>query len=404
MGNHKSFLVLICFVAFISLGLPDGLIGVAWPSLRVDYGVSLDSLGGLLISFTAGYLFASFNTGYIMSKMQLGTLLAFSCLVTGASLLGYAYSGVWVVLLAMAFFLGAGGGAIDASINTFAASNFSTSVVNWLHAFYGIGATLGPVIMTFYLVRDSSWALGYTTVAIVQLVLAFIFFLTLKWWKGANNKEEEVVAPAKPRETLSLTSTWLSILLFFVYTGTEISVGQWIFTILTKSRMLPDATAGFWTSVYWGSLTVGRIVFGFIMVRFSVHKVLTACLIGVVVGACLFAFNYSEFIVLAGIVIIGFTVAPVFPSLIAMTPDRIGDRHAGNAVGYQVSAAMIGGALLPGFAGLMIDYFGVEVISKIHIIEAAIILLIYWTISRLYPVPDKREKAPVLSSSSEPEI
>ncbi|WP_207508297.1 MFS transporter [Telluribacter humicola] len=390
MSNHKSFLILICFVAFISLGLPDGLIGVAWPSLRVDYGVSLDSLGLLLICFTAGYLFASFNTGYIMSKMQLGTLLAVSCMVTGVSLFGYAYSGIWVVLLAMAFLLGAGGGAIDASINTFAASNFSTSVVNWLHAFYGIGATLGPVIMSFYLMRNSGWSLGYTTVAIVQLTLALIFFLTLKWWRGTSNKEEEVVAPAKPRETLSLTSTWLSILLFFVYTGTEISIGQWIFTILTKSRMIPDATAGFWTSVYWGSLTAGRIVFGFIMVRFSVHKVLTTCFFGAIVGALLFALNPTEPIVLGGIIMMGFFVAPVFPSLIAMTPDRIGDRHAGNAVGYQVSSAMIGGALLPGFAGLMIDYFGIEVISKIHVFEAVIMCILYLTISRLYPISEKR--------------
>jgi fucose permease len=389
MGNHKPLLILICFVAFISLGLPDGLLGVAWPYLSVDYGASLDSLGLLLICFTAGYLLASFNSGYIMSKIQLGTLLAISCICTGLSLTGYAYSGTWPALLVMAFFLGAGGGAIDASINTFAASNFSTSVVNWLHAFYGIGATLGPVIMTFYLMRNNSWAPGYTTVAIVQLSLALIFFLTLKWWKGTKNKAE-VIPSAKPRETLSLKSTWLSILLFFIYTGTEISVGQWIFTILTKSRMLPDATAGFWTSVYWGSLTAGRIAFGFIMARFSVHKVLTGCLIAAVVGACVFAINFSQLAVLAGIVIIGVSVAPVFPSLIAMTPDRIGDHHAGNAVGYQVSAAMIGGALLPGFAGLMTDYFGIEVISKIHIIETVILLFLYLSISRLYPVPDKR--------------
>jgi fucose permease len=324
-----------------------------------------------------------------MSKMQLGTLLAISCLCTGLSLTGYAYSGAWPVLLVMAFFLGAGGGAIDASINTFAASNFSTSVVNWLHAFYGIGATLGPVIMTFYLLRNNSWASGYKTVAIVQVSLALIFFLTLKWWKGTKH-QEEVTASAKPRETLALKSTWLSILLFFIYTGIEFSVGQWIFTILTKSRMLPDAIAGSWTSVYWGSLTAGRIAFGFIMARFSVHKILTGCLIAVVVGTGLFAINFSPLAGLVGIVIIGIAVAPVFPSLIAMTPDRIGDHHAGNAVGYQVSAAMIGGALLPGFAGLMTDYFGIEVISKIHIVEAVILLLLYLFISRRYPVPDKR--------------
>lgn len=389
MAQHKSLLILICFVAFISLGLPDGLLGVAWPYLSEDYGVPLDALGLLLVCFTAGYLLASFNSGFIMAKMQLGTLLAFSCLCTGLSLAGYAYGGAWPALLAMAFFLGAGGGAIDASINTFAASNFSTPVVNWLHAFYGIGATLGPVIMTFYLTRNTGWMAGYSTVALVQLSMALIFFLTRKWWKGTRQREAKAEA-ARPGETLALKSTWLSILLFFLYTGIEVSVGQWMFTILTKSRMLSEAAAGTWTSTYWGSLTVGRIAFGFVMVRFPVHKVLTACLAMVVVGTSLFALNVAPLASLTGIAIIGIAVAPVFPSLIAMTPDRIGNHHAGNAVGYQVSAAMIGGALLPGFAGLMTDYFGIEVISTIHIVEALILLALYLFLSRHYPVPEKK--------------
>lgn len=389
MARHKALLILICFAAFISLGLPDGLLGVAWPYLSVDYGVPLDSLGLLLVCFTAGYLLASFNSGFVLSRIQLGTLLAISCLCTGLSLTGYAYSGAWPALLVMAFFLGAGGGAIDASINTFAASNFSTAVVNWLHAFYGIGATLGPLTMTFYLTRNNSWAPGYRTVAIVQVSLAFIFFFTRKWWKGSKQEEEKIVL-AKPRETLALQSTWMSILLFFIYTGIEFSVGQWIFTILTKSRMLPEAAAGSWTSTYYGSLTAGRIAFGFVMTRFSVHKVLTGCMAAVVIGTCLFAFNVSPLITLAGIVLIGLAVAPVFPSLIAMTPDRIGNHHAGNAVGYQVSAAMIGGALLPGFAGLMTDYFGIEVISKIHIMEAIILLVLYMFTARRYPVAEKK--------------
>ena len=191
MGNHKLLLIIIFFAAFISLGLPDGLLGVAWPYLSEDYALSIDALGLILLCFTAGYLSASINSGYIISKIPLGSVLSISCAVTAFSLLGYVYGGTWPVLLVMAFLLGAGGGAIDASINTFAATNFSTSVVNWLHAFYGLGATLGPLTMTFYLSRSNNWTQGYTTVAIVQLSLALVFLLTLKWWKGTAGKEDE---------------------------------------------------------------------------------------------------------------------------------------------------------------------------------------------------------------------
>lgn len=393
MGKSKLLLILICFIAFISLGLPDGLLGVAWPYLHKDYGVSLDSLGLLLLFFTAGYLTASINSGYLISKMRLGTLLSISCAITGFSLLGYGHSEHWALLLVMAFCLGAGGGAIDASINTFAASNFSAGVVNWLHAFYGIGATLGPVIMTLYLMEGFGWTAGYTTVALIQISLAIIFIFTLKWWKTQGSNAEEAEHPAKAKETLSLKSTWMSIFIFFIYTGTEISVGQWIYTILTKSRMLPEATAGFWTSAYWGSLTAGRIFFGFIMARFSVHKILTACLAGIVLGAVFIALNVSELVTLSGIIIVGVSVAPVFPSLIATTPERIGQKHAANAVGYQISAAMLGGALLPGFAGLMTDYYGIEVINLIHIIEAIILLFLYLLISKLSPLASKPKHA-----------
>lgn len=382
MSNRKSLLILICFIAFISLGLPDGLLGVAWPYMHIDYSVPLNSLGLLLIFFTIGYLLSSFNSGKIMAKVSLGALLATSCAITGLSLFGFAFGDLWLVLLVMTLLLGAGGGAIDASINTFAAQNFSTSTVNWLHAFYGVGATLGPVIMTAYLVNNFPWFTGYITVGSVQLSLAIIFLLTIRLWKTQEGHQEPVVS-AKTKETLSLPVTWLSLIVFFLYTGTEISIGQWLFTVLTKARNTSQAAAGFWTSAYWGSLTAGRIFFGIILTRVSVNKVLFACFAAVVVGTVLIALNLSSVVTLSGIIIAGFALAPVFPSLIALTPKRVGANHAANAVGFQISAAMSGGALLPGFAGLMIDTFGIGFIPIIHVAEAALLLFFYlWLASK----------------------
>ena len=383
MAGKKTLLVLICFIAFISLGLPDGLLGVAWPYMHADYEVPLESLGMVLIFFTAGFLVSSFNSGKIISKMSLGALLAASCAITGLSLLGFAFGGRWEVLLVMAFFLGVGGGAIDASINTFAAHNFSTSTVNWLHAFYGIGATLGPLIMTGYLAANFPWFSGYLTVGVIQLSLAIVFLLTLGLWK-TQTAEEEPVAAAQTADTLRLPVVWLSLIVFFLYTGTEISLGQWLFTILTKSRETEEAAAGFWTSAYWGSLTAGRIFFGIILTRAPVNKVLMGSFIGLVAGVLLIALDLSGILTLSGIIIAGFALAPVFPSLISLTPKRVGASHAANVVGFQISAAMTGGALLPAFAGLTIDWFGIDFIPFVHLAQAALLLFFYLWLTNKY--------------------
>ncbi len=385
MSSKKQIVVLICFIAFISLGLPDGLLGVAWPYMHLDYQVPLDALGLLLIFFTAGYLLSSFSSGKIMAKVSLGVLLAASCALTGLSLFGFAFGTWWIVLLVMAFLLGAGGGAIDASINTFAAHNFSTSTVNWLHAFYGVGATLGPIIMTSFLVNRFPWFSGYITVGSVQLTLAIIFMFTLRLWKTQTEQQEPVVN-ASIRETLSRPVVWLSLIVFFLYTGTEISIGQWLFTVLTKARNTSETAAGFWTSAYWGSLTVGRIFFGIILTKVSVNKVLLACFVAIVIGALLVAVNTSNIVTLSGIALAGFALAPIFPSLIALTPKRVGATHAANTVGFQISAAMSGGALLPGFAGLMIDSFGINFIPVIHVVEAVLLLFFYLWLSSKYKV------------------
>jgi fucose permease len=376
MTKKKTILILVCFMAFISLGLPDGLLGVAWPYMHLDYDVPLDSLGLVLICFTAGFLVSSFNSGRIMSKISLGALLAGSCALTGFSLMGFAFGGQWEFLLVMAFLLGAGGGAIDASINTFAAHNFSTGTVNWLHAFYGIGATLGPVIMTAYIIKDLAWFSGYITVGTAQIALAFVFLFTIGLWKS-KSEQQEPVAKAKTGDTLRLPVIWLSLIVFFLYTGTEISIGQWLFTILTKSRNIDEAAAGFWTSAYWGSLTIGRVFFGIILTNTSVNKVLMGSFLTLVVGTLLIAVDLTGIITLSGILLAGFALAPVFPSLIALTPKRVGAGNAANAVGFQISAAMTGGALLPAFAGLMIDRLGLDFLPILHVVQTVLLLFFY---------------------------
>ncbi|MBT1704919.1 MFS transporter [Chryseosolibacter indicus] len=377
--KSSFFLVIVTYLAFISLGLPDGLLGIAWPFMSTRANVALDSLGVLLLGFTVGYLSTSSTSGKILKFVSLGMLLAISCVLTALSLLIYALSDAWYVMIVASFFLGAGGGAIDSSINTFAASRFSASTVNWLHAFYGVGATTGPLLITLMLTNRLAWYHGYIAVAAIQISLAVLFFFTQKRWQvsSASSAHDEQHSNAAYLHTLKLPVVWLYMLIFFLYTGLEQGFGQWLFTLLTKSRGIAEEQAGLWAGLYWGSLTVGRIIFGIALTRIPVKHVLTGAMAGIVGGVVLFTININTLTTLAGISILGIANAPVFPSLISVTPERIGKEHTATAIGVQISMAMLGGALLPGSAGLLSEEFGLEVIAKVFTIAAIVLALAY---------------------------
>jgi fucose permease len=375
--SRSFFLVLVTYLAFISLGLPDGLLGIAWPFMSARSNVPLDSLGILLISFTVGYLATSSTSGKILKMISLGTLLTCSCFITALSLLTYALVDNWCIMIVASFFLGSGGGAIDSSINTFAASRFSASTVNWLHAFYGVGATTGPLLVTFMLAHNFQWYHGYIAVASIQISLSVLFLFTQRKWQVSSN-EEEHHSGSEYFQTLKLPIVWLYMLIFFLYTGLEQGFGQWLFTILTKSRGIAEEEAGLWAGSYWGSLTIGRIIFGIVLTKIPVTKVLMGALLGIVTGSSLFALDFSNHISLLGVMILGISNAPVFPCLVSVTPDRIGKGHTATAIGVQISMAMLGGALVPGFAGLLSDEFGLEIITKVFTMTAIILMVSYF--------------------------
>ena len=189
--RSSLLLIALAYVGFISLGLPDGLLGVAWPSIRETFRLPVDALGSLLVMFTVGYLVSSFISGHLLSLMSIGTLLALSCLAAAVSLIGYALAPAWLVMVMLAVFAGVGGGAIDAGLNTFAATQFSARMVNWLHACYGIGAASGPLIMTGLLSAGSPCQRGYALVGAWQLGLAVCFVLTRKSWRVTHTSVQE---------------------------------------------------------------------------------------------------------------------------------------------------------------------------------------------------------------------
>jgi fucose permease len=401
-------LILIAYIAFISLGLPDGLLGVAWPSMRGFFGLPLDALGMLLFASTTGYLTSSFLSGRVISRLGVGGVLAISCALTGSGLIGYTLAPAWWILVAIGVFVGFGAGAIDAGINTFVASNFNEGMMQWLHASYGIGVTLSPIIMTTGLNIFHNWRWGYTVVGITQLSLAVCFFLTISMWQRAgrqldsesdNSENDNTVSETESNkiltdyhtalgETLRQPAVWLSLAIFFLYTGLELVLGSWAYTLLTESRGIAPQIAGLWAGSYWGMFTVGRMLAGLYTKRIGVHTLVRGSLTGALIGALLVWWNPSNTVSLIGVGLIGFAIAPVFPGLVSGTRDRVGARFAANTIGMQIGAAGLGGAVIPALAGALAQRTSLEVIPIYLFVIIALDLVLY-NIS----VPRKQMKA-----------
>ena len=388
-AKSKNGLLLIglAYVSFVSLGLPDGLLGVAWPSIRSHFGIPIDSLGALLVMFTAGYLLSSFTSGRLLARISVGTLLALSCLATAASLVGYAVAPAWRVVVALGALAGLGAGAIDAGLNTYAARHFSARVVNWLHAFYGVGATIGPLIMTMVLGAGYGWQRGYLIVGVWQLMLAICFALTRNRWSAGRIAEggEAATQPSAVSSggTLRLPVVWMSIAVFFIYTGLEASAGTWAYSLFTESRAIPVMTAGLWVSIYWANLTLGRFLSGVVVGFVPVSLLLRFSIVGIAAGAGLIWLDFSELASFLGLALMGLMSAPVFPTLIATTPARLGEAHTSNGVGFQIAAAVLGQSLVPAFVGMLAAKFNLEIVGPALFVSAILLFALFEVLTAL---------------------
>ena len=363
---RATLLALLAFLAFVSLGLPDGLLGVSWPSMRLGFGVPLDALGTLVAVQTLGYLTSSSLSGRLLRVLPIGSLLALSTLAAALALLGFATTSLWPLLLACGFLAGLAGGAVDAGLNAYGARHFSARVLNWLHAFFGVGTTLGPLIVTAVLTSGAAWRWSYVIVGTAQLLLAATFYATRGRWADVPSRDGTPVprrVVARTRDTLRRPIVWLGMATFFVYSGAEFVTAQWSFSLLTLHRGESVATGGLLVSLYWGSLMVGRVLFGIVADRVPLVRTIALCIGASVVGALLFWLEPTRSLSFFGLMLMGAAFAPVFASLVILTPRWVGDAHADTAIGFQIAAAGLGGATLTASVGFVADAMGLQAIG-----------------------------------------
>ena len=379
----KISLVILAFIAFIALGMPDGLLGVAWPSIRTSFSVPLDAIGMFLPVTVAGYLTSSFLSGPVISRWGIGKVLTASCALTGLALVGYTLVPVWWMMVLLGVLAGLGAGAIDAGINSYVAAHFGEGLMQWLHASYGIGITLGPIIMTIALTTLNSWRMGYRVVGGFQIILAVCFAFTLSLW----NQKDTSAGVGEPRrltdyktpliETLRQPRVWLSVLLFFLYVGTEISLGTWTYSLLTESRGIDPTTAGLFAGSFWATYTIGRVFAGLYAKRVGVNLLVQGSISAAILGTILLIWNPFEAANLVAVVLIGFAIAPIFPALMSGTNQRVGPKHAANTIGMQMAASGLGAAFFPSLFGVLARQFSLEIVPICLAVEFLVLFVFY---------------------------
>lgn len=365
---HLALLVII-YLAFVSLGLPDGVLGVAWTTMRLDLNQPLATVGLLTLVLTVSSGTCTLFSAYLLSKLETGPLVMASGFLTGLALLGFSIAPSFGWLLALAIPLGLGAGAVDAGLNHFVAAHYSSRHMNWLHGCWGIGATLGPLVMGALLLRPQGWQSGYQTLALLQLSLAVVLWLALPLWKLERAKHPDDAASELAQSTLkpvTTLATWLAPLSFLLYVSAETATGLWAASILVQERQVSAVTAGLGVSLYFGAITAGRFGTGLVANRLGNRRLIRLGVCVALVGAAIFSIpDQSTLVSMLSLVLMGLGCAPIYPSMMHETARRFPAKKVSTVIGRQIALSYLGGATIPAACGLLAGYLGLVAVMPV---------------------------------------
>ena len=350
-----SLLLAIVYLAFISLGLPDGLLGAAWPVMHVEIAAPLSAAGAISLIITVGTILSSLASDWLTSRLGAGKVTAISVLLTAAALFGFSVSSAFWQLCLWALPYGLGAGAIDAALNNYVALHYKARHMSWLHCFWGVGASVGPYIMGACLSRSGIWENGYRIVSFIQLTLTIILFLSLPLWKRPPVSQDD--APAQSigiAKALRIRGVKEVLLAFFAYCAAEMTAMLWSATYLTEYRQLPAADAASLASLFYLGMMAGRLISGFIADRAKDRNMIRAGLGVAMIGIILILLpTNGNVTAIVGIFVLGLGCAPVYPSIIHATPANFGVENSGAIIGIEMAAAYTGSCLMPPVFGLI---------------------------------------------------
>ncbi len=370
-----SILLALIYIVFISLGLPDAVIGSAWPIMSEELGVPISGMGIVTIIISVGTIISSLNSDRLINKIGVHKITVVSVLLTAVSLFGFSFSPSFLVLCLWALPYGLGAGSVDAALNNYVAVNFESKHMSWLHCMWGVGATLGPYIMGMALTGGYSFRTGYIVLFVIQAILAIVIFISSPIWKATT---KNISGAEKKQRTLSLKEV-LSIrgvkqiaAAFFCFCAIEQTTGLWASSYLVYNRGIPPEIAAGFSALFYLGITIGRGICGFIAMKYNDKQMIRAGTAIMAIGMGVLFIPFGEYTAFIGIALIGLGSAPVFPCIIHSTPYNFGVTHSQAITGVQMASAYTGTLIMPALFGVI----GREISFTLYPVFIGVILIV----------------------------
>ena len=383
-----SLLLTIVYLAFISLGLPDSLLGSAWPVMHLQFGAELSFAGVISMIIAGGTIVSSLLSERMTRRFGTALVTAVSVSMTAAALFGFSLSSSLPQLCLWAVPYGLGAGAIDAALNNFVALHYSSRHMSWLHCFWGVGASVSPYIIGAALTRSGSWQLGYRTVGVIQIVLAALLFLSLPLWRTVKAGDDRESGKEKPllglRGALKISGVPLILAAFCAYCGAETTAGLWASSYLVGVRGIRPETAASFASLFYLGITFGRFLSGFVADRMGDRRMIRVGIGVMALGTVLILLPLrSDLSALAGILIFGLGCAPVYPSIIHSTPANFGKENSQAIIGVQMASAYVGSTFMPPLFGLIAQHVSLGLYPLFLALMLTVLLVMTERLNRL---------------------
>ncbi len=356
-------LLVMIYLSFISLGLPDALLGAAWPTMYPQFGVPVSYAGAISMIISLGTIVSSLQSDRLTHRFGPGKVTAVSVGLTAAALWGFSVSGSFWMLCLWAIPYGLGAGSVDAALNNYVALHYASRHMSWLHCMWGIGATTGPYIMGWALTGGLGWNMGYRIIALVQIFLTALLVFTLPLWKGkgeerAEGKENGADRPISLKEIFAIPGVRAIIAIFFCYCALESGAGLWAGSYLTLEWGVEAERAAGYAGMFYLGITLGRAVAGFITFKLGDHQMIRLGQVIILVGAAALLIPVGPGMAVVGLVLVGLGCAPIYPSIIHSTPAFFGAERSQAIIGVQMASAYVGSCLMPPLFGVLANHVG----------------------------------------------
>jgi fucose permease len=381
-----SILLVIIYISFISLGLPDSLLGSAWPSMYGQLGVPVSYAGIVSMIIAGGTIISSLFSDKLIRNFGTGFVTAVSVCMTAVALFGFSISHSFILLCVFAIPYGLGAGSVDAALNNFVALHYESRHMSWLHCFWGVGATVGPYIMGLCLTRGLTWNNGYLTISVIQIVLTAALFCSLPLWKksSAKAKEEEVMHKSiSMKKLLMIPGARPALLAFFCYCSLEATAGLWASSYMVLSKGISAVIAAKWAALFYFGITFGRFLSGFITTKFGDRKMVRLGQSIACIGVITILLPLGNMSVLIGLIMVGMGCAPIYPSLLHETPENFGADLSQSIMGMQMACAYVGSTFMPPLFGLIAEHISIKLYPLFLMLFVLIMIVMVERLNKL---------------------